>query len=89
MEHILVAIRDDLAVRFYTPVVVENEDVAKRYFEDTRKHNEAVAAHPGDYSLWKLGKIDMKEGQIEGLKCPELLERGQNGGSIKNITLQN
>lgn len=89
MECILVAIRDDLAVRFYSPVVVENEEVAKRYFEDAQKHNEAVAAHPGDYSLWKLGKIDMKEGQIEGLKCPELLERGQNGGNIKDFTIQN
>lgn len=60
------SIKDELADVFFAPILLDNDDVAKRYFAAfvNGKSNEVVAQNPQDYSFWKLGAFDRKSGAI-------------------------
>lgn len=74
------SIKDELADVFFAPILLDNDDVAKRYFAAfvNGKENEVVSQNPQDYSFYKLGAFDRKTGAIAANK--QLI---CNGRSVK------
>lgn len=64
------SIKDELADVFFAPILLDNDDVAKRYFAAfiNSKENEVVSQNAQDYSFYKLGAFDQKTGDIAANK---------------------
>lgn len=61
------AIKDNLAEAFMTPVLFDNDNLAKRWFTgvvNSKEQNEVIYNNPEDFELWKLGDFDNQSGQI-------------------------
>lgn len=71
----------DLAVQaFGIPFQVRAEGEAMRSFQDEvngkGSENSAIAAHPEDYELYKLGTFDDVTGELKG-HTPQLVARAK------------
>lgn len=68
MKNQYYAIKDNVSELFMTPVLFQNENVAKRWFKDVinnESQNETIFNNPQDFELWKLGIYDNETGVIE------------------------
>lgn len=70
----------DLVAKTYTnPFFMHNDAEAKRMFLQWMVNPELpMAAHPQDYSLYHIGFYDTDQGQIEGIKIPNLILKGSS-----------
>lgn len=72
----LYAIKDDLN-GFAPPIPFNNDDIAKRYFKEMCQENLTIRISPQDFSIWKIGEYNTKDGTIKTETTPTLLERGE------------
>lgn len=73
------SIRDNLT-GFLTPVVEQNDSVARRNFEHAIMNPQSLMhSHVSDYDLYKLGYFDTESGVVEQAVPIELIVAG---GSI-------
>lgn len=76
MIYNIYSIRDEVEDAYFEPQLFRNEETAKRYFRDLcNKEGTKIGDHAADFSIWYIGKFDMKEGQIDAV-VPKLVERG-------------
>lgn len=74
------AIKDELN-GFTTPIPINTEEIAKRYFKDQMLGNPTMKNSKEDFSLWKMGTFDTESGTYIGLPNGNvLIERGKNYG---------
>lgn len=74
------AIKDELN-GFTTPIPINTEEIAKRYFKDQMLGNPTMTNSKEDFSLWKMGTFDTESGTYIGLPNGNvLIERGKNYG---------
>lgn len=72
------AIKDELN-GFTTPIPINTEEIAKRYFKDQMIGNPTMNNSKEDFSLWKMGTFDTESGTYIGLPNGNvLIERGKN-----------
>lgn len=71
----------DLAVQaFGTPFLVRSTGEAIRSFQDEvnkQDGNSAIAAHPEDYELYRIGEYEDETGKLTGIE-PELSARAKD-----------
>lgn len=72
----LYAIKDELS-EFGIPEPYMDQPTAKRAFRLRVKQNQMMADNPQDYSIWKIGEFDTKEGKLTEMPFPELIERAK------------
>lgn len=93
MRVILGSIKDELSdmAAFAPPMPFEDEDNAKRFFQYKQHTDEFMKVAPNDYSMWKIGEMDLKTGEIfpTETKYPVLIERGSYNGDKKNMAVPN
>lgn len=67
MSKLIYAIRDKKMELYNSPVLFDNDAVAIRAFGDlvTRDADSMIHAHPSDFSLVRLGSINLETGVIE------------------------
>lgn len=76
MIYEIYSVKDEVEGAYFDPQLFSNEETAKRYFRDLKfKEGTKFDLHHEDFSIWYIGKFDMKEGQIEAV-VPRLVERG-------------
>lgn len=72
----------DLAVQaFGTPFFVRAKGEALRSFQDEanrRDSDSAIAKHPEDYELYRIGDFDDQTGTIIAAQAPELVARAKD-----------
>lgn len=74
MKKRIYAVRDEKAECFGNPFYMGNDGEALRAFSDGVKDSKsALAAHPADYRLYRLGEFDDCSGDIVGLSTPHFL----------------
>lgn len=62
------AVFDVKAASYGTPMFMSNEGLAVRGFSDACKDpKSALAQHPGDYSLYKIGTYEPNSGELRNL----------------------
>lgn len=88
MKVIMVAVRDQGVAAFANPWFAPTVPAAIRYFGDAVNrpdpHNQWLN-HPSDFSLWKLGEVELEDGTVEPCKPQQLcvakdVVRGGNHG---------
>lgn len=64
------SVYDNLGEKFYTPVLFQNENVAKRWFAGVvnNEKEELISKNPQDFSLYKLAEFDERTGNITSEK---------------------
>lgn len=72
----LYAIKDELS-EFASPITIETEDQAKRYFKEMVKRTTLMNENKKDFSLWNVGIFDSEKGMVAA-KEPKLIERAEN-----------
>lgn len=91
MKLFMFSVRDAKSEVFGRPFFVQSLGVAVRSFEDevSRDHPEnTMHRHPGDFSLWALGKYDDADGTFEPevpklvLQATEVLKRRSPLGGL-------
>ena len=80
MINFVYAIKDELS-EFAAPIMLGNDDIAKRYFKLQQDNTPLIKDNPTDFSIWKIGSYDTKTGIMTGFNVPELLERGVKHGN--------
>lgn len=83
MKQSVLMIRDQKTEAFLPMVMVEPTlGAAERAFLDmVRNERTPLSQHPGDYSLWLVGIVDMTSGQIESGSPVEVL----TGASVLSL----
>ena len=71
----LYAVKDELS-EYASPVTIETEAQAKRYFRHIIETTKMMADNPEDFSIWEVGKFDTETGTIKS-KQPKLIERAK------------
>lgn len=80
MKHVY-AVKDLAVQGFGDCFLVRAPGEAMRSFQDEVNRTDgksAVAAHPEDYELYKIGEYDDTTGQLSGLNKPELVARAKD-----------
>lgn len=78
----LYSIKDELS-EFAAPIMLNDENVAKRYFHVQLENTPLLKSNPTDFSIWCVGELETKSGIVKGYNVPELIERGQRHGEVK------
>lgn len=77
MIHIACAVLDAAVGSYNRPFFVPSTALAVRSFSDEVNRNgdgnNSMAAHPADFSLWRLGLFDDETGKFESEPVPVLL----------------
>lgn len=74
------SIKDELN-GYTTPIPMQSEEIAKRYFKDQYLGNPTVKNSPEDFSIWHMGTFDTETGEYTQTKQSiKLLERAKNYG---------
>lgn len=71
----LYAVKDELS-EYASPLTIETEAQAKRYFRQLIENNKMMHDNPEDFSIWEVGKFDTETGTITS-KQPKLIERAK------------
>ena len=58
------AVKDELANRFLSPVLMSNENEAKRQFKSQVNNIQIWKDNPSDFSLYCLGSFNEETGEI-------------------------
>lgn len=63
---IFYSIYDNLGEKYYTPVLMVNDNTALRFFRDlvNDKEQKEIYNNPQDYSLWKVAEFDERHGSV-------------------------
>lgn len=70
------AVYDEKAKAYLDPVYFGHDGEALRKFSDVVSNDQSpIAKHPGDFTMYKLGKFDSNSGAIIGLQTPEFLAK--------------
>ena len=79
MKLVIVAVYDSAVSAFMRPFFVPHQGHAVRSFTDeiNSKEPNALAAHPDDYSLFRLGVFDEDTGNFEE-NDPQCIARGKD-----------
>lgn len=81
MDKIIIAIKDTAVQAFGQPQTMRSQGEALRSFQDLvndpAKEN-AIAAHPEDYELYKLAEYNDQTGKITATATPELITRARD-----------
>lgn len=80
MTYGLFSVKDELTSHFLAPVMMMNEDEAKRQFKSQVNNIQLWKDNPSDFSLYKLGSFDEDTGEI--LYKPEKIIGGR---SVLNV----
>lgn len=65
MKKGIYTIKDELAEeRFAAPMMLENDEVAERWFKNLLANTPVMKAEPKDFSLWKVGEFDTVTGDL-------------------------
>lgn len=80
MNYGLFSVKDELTSHFLAPVMMLNEDEAKRQFKSQVNNIQLWKDNPSDFSLYKLGSFDEDTGEI--LYKPEKIIGGR---SVLNV----
>lgn len=72
----LYAIKDELS-EYASPITIETEAQAKRYFRQMVENTKMMADNPEDFSIWEVGKFDTENGTITSA-LPKLIERARS-----------
>lgn len=80
MTYGLFSVKDELTSHFLAPVMMLNEDEAKRQFKSQVNNIQLWKDNPSDFSLYKLGSFDEESGEI--LYKPEKIIGGR---SVLNV----
>lgn len=80
MTYGLFSVKDELTSHFLAPVMMLNEDEAKRQFKSQVNNIQLWKDNPSDFSLYKLGSFDEDSGEI--LYKPEKIIGGR---SVLNV----
>lgn len=80
MTYGLFSVKDELTSHFLAPVMMLNEDEAKRQFKSQVNNIQLWKDNPSDFSLYKLGSFDEDTGEI--LYKPEKIIGGR---SVLNV----
>lgn len=69
------AIFDMVSGSFAQPHCAVNDATATRSCADLVNRDQNIAAHVGDYTLYKIGEYEDSTGTVEGLPKPEMIVR--------------
>ena len=72
----LYCIKDELS-EYASPITIEDDAQAKRYFRYTVENTKMMKDNPEDFSIWHCGYFDTETGQISGTE-KKLLERAKS-----------
>lgn len=64
-QQVLYGVRDNKLRAFLFVVLHANPDTARRWYRDL-KAKEPFKTHPEDYSLWRLGSMNLETGVVTG-----------------------
>lgn len=81
MKYFILSVRDRAADVFGVPMFVASIGGAIRSFGDEvnrRAENNAIAAHPEDFDLYKLGTYDDAAASFDILEHPQQIARAQD-----------
>lgn len=83
---IVLAVYDEKALSYGNPMFVVNEGVAVRSFCDAAADPKSyIAAHPGDYKLYKIGTYEENTGELRNLAPKVLVMSGTNAIALAGI----
>lgn len=67
---------DEKAKSYLDPFYFGHDGEALRKFSDVIQNDQSpIAKHPGDYSMYKLGKFDSNSGHITADQNPQFLAK--------------
>ena len=72
----LYVIKDELS-EYASPITIEDDAQAKRYFRFKIENTKMMADNPEDFSIWYTGKFDTETGEIKADKL-KLIERAKS-----------
>lgn len=72
----LYSIKDELS-EFASPVTIQDEANAKRFFRYQVENTKIMADNPEDFSIWEIGEFNSETGEM---LCwtPKLIERAKS-----------
>lgn len=82
MKNCLYSIKDELS-EFAAPIMLKDDNVAKRYFHLQLENTPLLKDNPTDFSIWCVGEVDTNTGIVTGYNVPQLIERGYIHGESK------
>lgn len=62
MKMEMYSIKDELS-GYSTPIPIQNEEMAIRYFKSQLENAPIMQTEPKDFSIWKMGKFDNETGE--------------------------
>ena len=80
MTYELYSVKDEMTSQHLAPVMMRNEDEAKRQFKTQVNNIQLWKDNPSDFSLYRLGTFDEDSGEI--LYKPEKIIGGR---SVLNV----
>ena len=76
MKTVLYSVKDELS-DFAAPIMIQTDDLAKRYFREMIERTPIMKGNPTDFSIWAVAEFDTNTGICTGYNVPQLIERGQ------------
>lgn len=80
------AIYDAVAEIYTMPILLNNDNEAKRVFTDACLNPDLpMGAHSADYSMWAIGFYDEQTGIIESTNPHTLIQKGPQTPTLKAV----
>lgn len=80
------AIYDAVADIYTLPLMLNNDNEAKRVFNDACLNDDLpMGAHKADYSIWHIGEYDDKTGVITSITPHTLIMKGPQTPTLKAV----
>lgn len=80
------AILDSVAATYTPPILLNNDDEAKRVFRDACLNPDLpMGAHSADYSIWHIGYYDTSTGVIDAVTPHHLILKGHQTPKLKAV----